>query len=34
MSSGNFLFRFIGAIWRGVDGLRKVLHLFCCCLFS
>ena len=27
MSSGNFVFRFIGAIWRGVDGLRKVLHL-------
>lgn len=28
MSSGNFVFRFIGAIWRGADGLRKVLHLF------
>lgn len=27
MSSGNFVFRFIGAIWRGVDGLRKFLHL-------
>ena len=28
MSSSNFVFRFLGAIWRGMDGLRKVLHLF------
>ncbi|MDH5455617.1 MAG: signal peptide peptidase SppA [Gammaproteobacteria bacterium] len=27
MSSGNFVVRFFGAIWRGADGLRKVLHL-------
>jgi protease-4 len=27
MSSGNVVFRFLGAIWRGVDGLRKFLHL-------
>jgi len=27
MSSRNIVFRFIGAIWRGADGLRKVLHL-------
>jgi protease-4 len=27
MSSGNFVFRFLGAIWRGLDGLRKLLHL-------
>ncbi len=28
MSNGNFVVRFFGAIWRGADGLRKVLHLF------
>lgn len=28
MSKGNIVFRFIGAIWRGLMGLRKVLHLF------
>ena len=28
MSRGNIVFRFIGAIWRGLMGLRKVLHLF------
>lgn len=28
MSSGNLVVRFFGAIWRGADGLRKVLHLF------
>jgi len=27
MSSGNFIVRFFSAIWRGVNGLRKVLHL-------
>jgi len=27
MSSGNIVYRFFGAIWRGLDGLRKVLHL-------
>jgi protease-4 len=27
MSSSHFVFRFISAIWRGADGLRKVLHL-------
>ena len=27
MSKGNFLVRFFSAIWRGADGLRKVLHL-------
>ena len=27
MSGGNFVFRFLGAIWRGMDGLRKFLHL-------
>ena len=27
MSSKNILWRFIGAIWRGLNGLRKVLHL-------
>ena len=27
MSSGNFVFRFFGAIWRGVNGVRKILHL-------
>ncbi len=26
MSSGNFLVRFMRAIWRGINGLRKVLH--------
>jgi len=28
MSSGSFVGRFFGAIWRGADGLRRVLHLF------
>ena len=28
MSSSHFVVRFIGAIWRGANGLRKVLHLF------
>ena len=27
MSGSNFVFRFRGAIWRGMDGLRKFLHL-------
>ena len=27
MSSSNFVIRFFSAIWRGVNGLRKVLHL-------
>ncbi|MDJ0709851.1 MAG: signal peptide peptidase SppA [Woeseiaceae bacterium] len=27
MSSKNFVWRFFGAIWRGLNGLRKVLHL-------
>ena len=27
MSSGNFIIRFFSAIWRGINGLRKVLHL-------
>jgi protease-4 len=27
MSSRNIVFRFFGAVWRGVNGLRKVLHL-------
>ena len=27
MGSGNFLILFFSAIWRGVNGLRKVLHL-------
>ena len=27
MSSGNFITRFFGAVWRGVNGLRKLLHL-------
>ena len=27
MSGGNVVIRFIGAIWRGMDGLRKFLHL-------
>ena len=27
MSGSNFVFRFLGAIWRGMDGLRKFLHL-------
>ena len=27
MSSGNFLVRLISSIWRGLDGVRKVLHL-------
>jgi len=27
MSSSNFLVRFISSIWRGVDGVRKILHL-------
>ncbi len=27
MSSKNILWRFFGAIWRGLNGLRKVLHL-------
>jgi protease-4 len=27
MSSGNIIFRFFGAIWRGLDGFRKILHL-------
>ncbi len=26
MSSGNFLVRFLRALWRGINGLRKVLH--------
>ena len=28
MSSRNIIFRFFGAIWQGVNGLRKLLHLF------
>lgn len=28
MSSSNFVVRFVGAIWRGADSLRRVLHLF------
>lgn len=28
MSGRNVVIRFFGAIWRGMDGLRKVLHLF------
>ena len=27
MSSGNIIIRFFRAIWRGINGLRKVLHL-------
>jgi protease-4 len=27
MSSGNFVTRFFSALWRGVNGLRKILHL-------
>jgi len=27
MSSGNIISRFFGAIWRGLDRLRKILHL-------
>jgi len=27
MSSRNFLVRLISSIWRGVDGVRKILHL-------
>ena len=27
MSSSNFLVRLISSIWRGVDGIRKILHL-------
>jgi protease-4 len=27
MSSGNFIVRFFSAIWRALNGLRKVLHL-------
>ncbi len=27
MSSSNFLVRLISSIWRGLDGVRKVLHL-------
>ena len=27
MSSSNFLVRLISSIWRGVDGVRKILHL-------
>jgi protease-4 len=27
MSSGNFITRFFRAVWRGVNGLRKLLHL-------
>lgn len=27
MSDRNFLFRLISSIWRGVDGVRKILHL-------
>lgn len=27
MSSGNIIVRFFGAIWRGFNGLRKLLHL-------
>jgi protease-4 len=26
MSSSNIVFRFFGAIWRGLDSLRKILH--------
>jgi len=28
MSSSNIIVRFFSAIWRGVNGLRKILHLF------
>ena len=28
MSSSNIVFRFFGAIWRGLNSLRKILHLF------
>lgn len=27
MNSSNFIVRFISGIWRGLDGVRKVLHL-------
>ena len=27
MSSGNFIVRFFSSVWRGVNGLRKILHL-------
>jgi protease-4 len=27
MSSGNIIVRFFSAVWRGVNGLRKILHL-------
>lgn len=27
MSRGNFFTRFLRAVWRGLDGMRKVLHL-------
>ena len=27
MNSNNFLIRLISSIWRGVDGVRKILHL-------
>lgn len=27
MSSSNFIVRFFSAVWRGVNGLRKILHL-------
>jgi protease-4 len=27
MGSSNFVFRFFAAIWRGLNGLRKLLHL-------
>ncbi len=27
MASGNFIVRFFKAFWRGINGLRKVLHL-------
>jgi protease-4 len=27
MSSGNFIIRFFSAVWSGINGLRKVLHL-------
>jgi len=28
MSGSNFVVRFFSAVWRGADGLRRILHLF------
>ena len=35
MNAKNFVVNFLSALWRGADGLRKVLHLILLlCVFA